>query len=157
MDIKQIEKLAAIMTDANLTSISIKENDTEITLERQSPAASANSFPVPFSANEWRDAASVGIIGQADTVTTIVTDDTTSCQGNLVTSPTVGIFYASPSPDSESFVQIGSKVKKGDILCIVEAMKLMNEITSDFDGTIAEICVGNGQVIEYGQPLFRIV
>ena len=78
-------------------------------------------------------------------------------EGALVLSPTVGVFYASPSPDARPFVEVGDQVKKGDTLCIIEAMKLMNEIPSEVDGTVAEICVGNGQVVEYNQPLFRIV
>ena len=72
-----------------------------------------------------------------------------------VKSPMVGVFYAAPSPDAQPFVQVGSKVKKGDVLCIIEAMKLMNEITAEQDGTIVEICAQNGQAVEYGTPLFR--
>ena len=76
--------------------------------------------------------------------------------GSLVTSPLVGTFYAAPSQDLPPYVQVGDKVKKGQVLAIVEAMKLMNEIESDFDGEIAEIYVENGQPVEYGQKLFRI-
>ena len=77
-------------------------------------------------------------------------------QGKVVESPLVGTFYAAPSEDAEPFVAVGDTVKKGQTLAIVEAMKLMNEIESDYDGTIAEIFVENGQAVEYGQPLFRI-
>ena len=76
--------------------------------------------------------------------------------GNVVKSPLVGTFYAAPSEDAAPFVKIGDKVKKGQVLAIVEAMKLMNDIESDFDGEIAEIYVENGQPVEYGQPLFCI-
>ena len=79
-----------------------------------------------------------------------------SQEGNVVTSPLVGTFYAAPSQDLPPYVQVGDKVKKGQVLAIVEAMKLMNEIESDFDGEIVEICVENGQPVEYGQKLFRI-
>ncbi len=68
----------------------------------------------------------------------------------------VGVFYSSPSPEAEPFVKVGSKVKKGDVLCIIEAMKLLNEINADTDGEIVDICVNNGDVVEYGQPLFKI-
>ena len=78
-------------------------------------------------------------------------------EGTYVRSPAVGVYYAAPSPDSKPFVAVGDTVQRGDTLCIIEAMKLMNEITSDIDGEIVEICVGNGQVVEYDQPLFRIV
>ncbi|MBP1888639.1 acetyl-CoA carboxylase biotin carboxyl carrier protein [Clostridium moniliforme] len=76
--------------------------------------------------------------------------------GSIVTSPMVGTFYGSPSPDSESFVKVGDPVKKGDVLCIIEAMKLMNEIESEFSGTVAEILVKDGDMVEYGTPLFKI-
>lgn len=75
---------------------------------------------------------------------------------NIVKSPMVGTFYAKPSPNSENYVDVGKKVKKGDILCIIEAMKLMNEIESEFDGEIKEILVKDGQMVEYGKPLFKI-
>lgn len=73
-----------------------------------------------------------------------------------VKAPLIGVFYASPSPDSAPFVSIGSKVKKGDTLCIIEAMKMMNEITAETDGEIVDICVQNGQVVEYSQLLFKL-
>ena len=76
--------------------------------------------------------------------------------GNIVTSPMVGTFYAKSSPESEPYVKVGQMVKKGDILCIVEAMKLMNEIESEFDGEIKEILVKDGEAVEYGKPLFII-
>ena len=75
----------------------------------------------------------------------------------MVTSPMVGVFYASPSPTDPPFVTVGSKVKKGDVLCIIEAMKLMNEITAEEDGEIIDICAGNGSVVEYGQILFKML
>ena len=73
-----------------------------------------------------------------------------------VKSPMVGVFYAAPAPDAKPYVQVGDKVKKGDVLCIIEAMKLMNEIQADADGEIADICVQNGDLVEYGQTLFKI-
>jgi len=78
-------------------------------------------------------------------------------EGNLVKSPLVGTFYAAPSQDAAPYVKVGDTVKKGQVLAIVEAMKLMNEIESDFDGTVAEICVENGESVEYGKILFRII
>ena len=73
-----------------------------------------------------------------------------------IKSPIVGVFYAAASPDAKPFVEIGSRVKKGDVVCIVEAMKLMNEITAEFDGEVVDVCVHNGDVVEYGQPLFKL-
>ena len=74
----------------------------------------------------------------------------------VVKSPMVGTFYSKSSPDAKPYVEVGRKIKKGDILCIVEAMKLMNEIESEFDGEIAEVCVKDGEMVDYGKPLFKI-
>ncbi len=76
--------------------------------------------------------------------------------GKIITAPMVGTFYLKPDPNSAPFVEIGRKVKKGDIVCIIEAMKLMNEIESEFDGEIAEILVKDGAMVDYGKPLFRV-
>lgn len=76
--------------------------------------------------------------------------------GNIMTSPMVGTFYLKPSPNAEPYVKVGQRVKKGDILCIIEAMKLMNEIESEYDGVIEEILVKDSECVEYGKPLFRI-
>ena len=120
-----------------------------------------NTAPVPASTDEMAVtvtgktvAEAQGVKGteQSETVPQSGEDQT----GSLVTSPLVGTFYAAPSQDLPPYVQVGDKVKKGQVLAIVEAMKLMNEIESDFDGEIAEIYVENGQPVEYGQKLFRI-
>ena len=90
------------------------------------------------------------------TETSSVSEEITEQSGNIVKSPIVGTFYAAPGSDKPSFVKIGDKVQEGDTLCIVEAMKIMNEITSPYVGEIAEIYVSNEELVEYGQPLFRI-
>lgn len=77
-------------------------------------------------------------------------------EGNIVKSPMVGTFYSKPSPNADAYVSVGDNVKKGDVLCIIEAMKLMNEIESEFDGEVVEILVKDGEAVEYGKPLFRI-
>lgn len=77
-------------------------------------------------------------------------------EGNIVKSPMVGTFYMKPAPNAKPYVEVGQKIKKGDVLCIIEAMKLMNEIESEFDGEIAEILLKDGEMVEYGKPLFRI-
>ena len=77
-------------------------------------------------------------------------------EGNIVKSPMVGTFYMKPSPDADPYVEVGKQVKKGDVLCIIEAMKLMNEIESEFTGEVKEILVKDGEMVEYGKPLFRI-
>ena len=150
MDVKTIESLARLMKETGLTSLKLSEGETSLKLERlpmggialaEAPAptgAQALGVPAPAPAAPAAPAASAQ-------------------EGALVLSPTVGVFYAAASPDSKPFVEVGDQVKKGDTLCIIEAMKLMNEIPAEVDGTVAEICVGNGQVVEYNQPLFRIV
>ena len=77
--------------------------------------------------------------------------------GKIITSPMIGTFYAKPSPDSNPYVEVGSVVKKGDTVCIIEAMKLMNEIETEFEGKIVEILVKDGEMVEYGKPLFKVV
>ena len=144
MDVKEIESLARLMKENGLTALELTEGEAKLKLERRmepaaAPAPAAPAAPV---------AAALGVTpaeGPAQT------------EGTLVLSPTVGVFYSAPNPDSKPFVEVGDQVKKGDTLCIIEAMKLMNEIPAEVDGTIAEVCVGNGQVVEYNQPLFRIV
>ena len=78
-------------------------------------------------------------------------------EGNVIKSPMIGTFYSKPSPDSTPYVEVGTQVKKGTVLCIVEAMKLMNEIESEYDGKIVEVFVKDGEPVDYGKPLFRIV
>lgn len=140
MDVKSIENLAKLMKENGLTSLEYSQEGVSLKLERQcgaAPAVPAASAPSPF-------------------VSAPVEPEPAPKSGSLVLSPTVGVFYAAPSPESRPYVEVGDKVRKGDTLCIIEAMKMMNEIASEVDGTVAEVCVGNGQVVEYNQPLFRV-
>ena len=135
MNIKDIAALAEIVKQNELTKLEI--NGENIVIER---AAQVVQAAVPEQMHTTEPIAEVK-----------------EKEGVYVKSPAVGVFYAAPSPDSKPFVAVGDTVHKGDTLCIIEAMKLMNEINSEMDGEIAEICVGNGQVVEYDQPLFRII
>ena len=146
MEIKKIKELAGLMQESDLTALEIKEGDTSIRLERR-PADKPAGQPDPGHPH--------GIAETAGPFTPAA--HAQAKEGTLVTSPTVGVFYAAPSPESSPFVQVGDKIRQGDTLCIIEAMKLMNEIPAELDGTVAEVCVGNGEVVEFGQPLFRIV
>ncbi len=92
---------------------------------------------------------------KAETVSA-VSESVSKSEGTPITSPMVGVFYAAPAPDQEPYVSVGSRVNKGDVLCLIEAMKLMNEVTAEKSGEITEVCVDNGQVVEYGQTLFMI-
>ena len=150
MNIKEITKLAELMENKGLTLVEITEEGRAIKMERQ-PAASY-AFPIMGEERAQAPQPSMPQITGANAADLNQSIDNTS----VVKSPTVGVFYASASPESESFVQVGTNVKKGDVLCIIEAMKLMNEITSEVDGEVVEVCIGNGQVVEYGQILFKI-
>lgn len=143
MNMKDIAALAELVRKNELTKLEI--NGESILIERMPAAAPAAAAPaaVQTVAEQMHTAEPIGEVQEK--------------AGVYVKSPAVGVFYTASSPDSKPFVEIGDTVQKGDTLCIIEAMKLMNEITSDVDGEIAEICVGNGQVVEYDQPLFRIV
>ncbi len=150
MDVKKIESLAKLMQETGLTALELSEGESVLKLERrQEVIAAAPTAPVlPAAAPAAAGVEALGVTHE---------QAAPRKEGTLVLSPTVGVFYASPSPDSRPFVEVGDKVKKGDTLCIIEAMKLMNEIPAEVDGTVEEICVGNGQVVDFNQPLFRIV
>lgn len=147
-----VKALALLMQEAGLTSLEIKETDFYIKLEKSLPAQSTQAVvqqPVLPAVPVAEVPAAVP-----------VQDDDPGMDFNnvkLVSSPMVGVFYAAPSPDREPFVSIGSHVKEGDTLCIIEAMKLMNEITAECDGEIVDICASNGDVVEFGQTLFKII
>ena len=149
MDVKKIESLAKLMKETGLTGLELVEDGQQLRLERQvevvaAPVAAAvPAAPVPATGAE-----ALGVTHE---------EPAPVKEGTLVLAPTVGVFYSATSPDARPFVEVGDQVKKGDTLCIIEAMKLMNEIPAEVDGTVAEICVGNGQVVEFNQPLFRIV
>ena len=147
MDVKAIESLAKLMKENGLTSLELSEESVSLKLERKLETAAA---AVPAAVAAQAPAA-------ASPFAPAPVEAASGKEGTLVLSPTVGVFYSASTPDGKPFVEVGDQVKKGDPLCIIEAMKLMNEIPAEVDGTIAEICVGNGQVVEYNQPLFRIV
>ena len=152
MDIKWIEELARVLRENDLTALEVQEGEKSVKLERK-PAEGlpTNSFAAA-SVPAMKDNPPFVPAGAGAENTAA-----RPVKGTLVTSPTVGVFYAAASPDSKPLVEVGDEVKKGDILCIIEAMKLMNEIPAEADGVVQEICAENGQVVEYGQPLFRIV
>jgi len=147
MDIRKIKKLIELLEKSGLAEIEIKEGDDAIRISRSSSVVAAAPVPVaPLAA----PAASAAVIEED-------TDEKSDIpEGHAVTSPMVGSFYASPSPESKNFVEIGSKVKVGDTLCIIEAMKIFNEIEADKAGTIVAILKEPGDPTEFGEPLFII-
>jgi acetyl-CoA carboxylase biotin carboxyl carrier protein len=153
MDIKQIEALAKIMSKNGLSEIEITEGELKISLKKENGAADA------LSTNPVAPVVQAPQIEKAEPKKSEKDEKKNgySFSGlKEVNSPLAGVFYSAPSPESAPFVKVGDKVKKGDVLCIIEAMKLMNEITAEADGEIADICVENEQIVEYGQTLFTI-
>ena len=132
-----IRKYAQLMKELDLTGLEITENDQKVRLERTVPVAGVPTVSV-----------------EAPTVSTPAKAE--SGDYISVKSPIVGLFYAAPAENADPYVTLGDRVKKGQTLCIVEAMKLMNELSAECDGVIEKICVTNGQMVEYGTELFRI-
>lgn len=148
MRISEIQKLAEIMERYSLTAVRLGEGEERVELERGAvvaPVAQPAVLPT---------APSMPIVGES--AVSVETHTPSAASSSDVRSPMVGVFYSAPSPDAEPFVKIGDRVHKGDVLCIIEAMKLMNEITAESDGEVVDICVENGQLVEFDQCLMRI-
>ena len=167
MEIKDIVTLIEAVSKNNLTSFVLEENGTKLSLKREkeretvvtavpapgfAPVSAAPMMSQPPAAFQVSGASEAS--GAETPAANAESRDIAS--GNTVSSPLVGTFYASPSPDAEPFVKTGDRVKKGQVLGIIEAMKLMNEIESEYDGVVEAVLVNNEEVVEYGQPLFRI-
>lgn len=137
MDLEKIEKLVNIIENSSMLEFSIQEGDTKIKMSRRGTA---------------------GVPGEP--VTVVHTESKPAAEENededYITSPIVGTFYSAPSPEAKAFVKVGDVVKAGQTVCILEAMKLMNEIESEFDCEIEAVLVSNEQKVEYGQPLFKV-
>lgn len=145
-DIDYVEKLAKVLADNSLTEISLEDGEQAITLRKEVVGvAPAVAVATPQPASSAPTPAPVQAASQEP-----------AHKGKALTSPMVGTFYSAPSPDAEAFVKVGQTVKEGDVVCIVEAMKLMNEIESDFSGKVTEICVQDGQPVEFGQVLMYV-
>ena len=154
MEFENLFTLIKTVSDSELTDFDYEENGTRIRLKKkkETVVVSGASSNVPVMGLE-----NIQTVENAAAVNTANAQaDNSEPEGMIVKSPLVGTFYAAPAEDADPFVSVGDPVKKGQTLAIVEAMKLMNEIESDFDGKVAEIYVENGQAVEYGQPLFRI-
>ena len=145
MEYEKIKQLMDDMGNSKLSSIDIDFPDgTKISMKKNENAEATIKTVVVENKE----------VKTEESESTKLSDENT---GNIVKSPMVGTFYIKPNPSAEPYVEVGQRVKKGDVLCIVEAMKLMNEIESEFDGEVAEILVKDGEAVEYAKPLFRIV
>ena len=146
MKIDEIKELIQALEASSLTSLEISQGETSVKLEK--------NYMQPSAILQAAPAEQPVVMANAASVVSSEAAPPVQKKGSAVSCPLVGVFYAAPSPNDAPFVAVGDTVKKGDVLCIVEAMKLMNEITAEEDGVITEICAENGQVVEYGQPLF---
>jgi acetyl-CoA carboxylase biotin carboxyl carrier protein len=152
IDIKKIQELIEIMKANGLEELEIQEGDSKVALKRHFPHSVRQAAgPLPIS---MQAAGAESSMPASDTSVQAGTQHEKNL--NEIKSPIVGTFYAKPSPESEPFVEIGSKVDTRTLVCIIEAMKVMNEIRAETDGTIVEVCVTNGQAVEYGQALFKV-
>lgn len=153
MEFENILTLIKTVSDSELTNFKYEENGVKLSLsKRQNQVVSSVTYE-PYVINETAKAAPApqkteSIVEKQDALEDL--------SGNIIKSPLVGTFYTAPSEDADAYVKVGDKVKKGQTLAIIEAMKLMNEIESEFDGNISEVYVENGQAVEYGQPLFKV-
>jgi acetyl-CoA carboxylase biotin carboxyl carrier protein len=155
MNFNEIKELVQLIEKSNLTGFSYQKDGLKLKIEKRSVTALSNE-QLPLQNIQPSNTS----FGQ-----TIVSEPTTlefektqpeMIQGKIVKSPLVGVYYASPTPTSEPFIQVGQKVNKGDVLCIVEAMKVMNEVVAEYEGEILEIYADNEVLVEYGQSLVRI-
>ena len=176
MKVEQVLELVKAVSDSELTEFKYEEDGVKLSLKKtsdrivqvQAPAAPVAApviapAPVPAAAPVSAPAAApvsapagAPVNSPAGAEAPAEASAEGELKGNVVKSPLVGTFYAAPAEDADPFVKVGDSVKEGQVLAIVEAMKLMNEIESDFTGTVTEILVENGQAVEYGQPLFVI-
>lgn len=144
-----IEKLAKILADTDLTEISLEDGEQAITLRKDVIVSAAPQVVAAAPQVAQAPVANAPVAAASES-------KAPAKKGTPITSPMVGTFYKSPSPDADAFVSVGQTVSKGDVVCIVEAMKMMNEIESEVSGKVVEICVEDGQPVEFGQVLMYV-
>jgi acetyl-CoA carboxylase biotin carboxyl carrier protein len=149
MDLRKLKTLIDLVSESNISELEIAEADGKVRIVKASAQAAPAAAPTGTQPAPAMTATAAERAAGAEPAPAAVT-------GNVVKSPMVGTFYRSASPGSDAFIEIGSTVKVGDPICIIEAMKIMNEIEADAAGTIKEILCENGQAVEFGQPLFVI-
>ena len=147
MDLRKLKTLIDLVADSGIAELEVTEGEDRVRIAKFSPA------PTAPAAAATTVAIPAALAGAANGTNAL---PLTEPEGHVVKSPMVGTFYRSPSPGAASFIELGQAVKPGDTLCIIEAMKLLNEIEAEVGGTVKQILVENGQPVEYGQPLFII-
>ena len=151
MDLRKLKTLIDLVSESNVSELEITEADGKVRIVKAGAAPVVMMQAAPQAAPVAAAAAAPAAVEAAPGVAAPAVET-----GHIVTSPMVGTFYRASSPGAKSFAEVGDVVKEGQAVCIIEAMKIMNEIEADKDGTITKILVENGQPVEYGQPLFVI-
>jgi len=146
MDLRKLKKLIDLVQESGIAELEITEGEEKVKIVKGGVVSVAHPVPAPAPAIPHMTTAPPPAAPAAEAAPAV--------EGHVVKAPMVGTFYRSPSPDAKAFVEVGQAVKEGDVICIIEAMKLMNEIDADAAGTVKAILVENGQPVEYGQPLF---
>ena len=152
MDIRKIKKLIELVEESGISELEISEGEESVRISRAPANVGYPMMQQAYAAPVQQPALATAVAP----VAAVAEAAPAEISGHIVRSPMVGTFYRTPSPDAKAFVEVGQKVNAGDTLCIVEAMKMMNEITADFDCEIEAVLVSNEQKVEYGQPLFRV-
>ncbi len=150
MDLRKLKKLIDLVQDSGIAELEITEGEEKVRITSVAPGSHTVYAQAPVMAPP------VAHTPMAPAAPATAAAETAEPEGHVVKSPMVGTFYRSPSPTAKAFVEVGQSVKAGDTLCIIEAMKLMNEIESDATGVVKAILIENGQPVEYGEPLFII-
>ncbi|CAB3777428.1 acetyl-CoA carboxylase biotin carboxyl carrier protein [Pararobbsia alpina] len=157
MDLRKLKTLIDLVSESGISELEVTEGEGKVRIVKNAPPVfmpqAAQMQYIPQGYAPQAPAAGPAPAAEAAAVAAPATG---LSQGHVVTSPMVGTFYRAPSPGADAFVQVGDTVKEGDTICIIEAMKLLNEIEADKSGVIKEVLVENGQAVEYGQPLFVI-
>jgi len=157
MDLKLIKNILNLISDSDVDEVAIEEGDFKIKVKKTGTVEQI-TYSQPMQAAPAQPAAPTQPQAPASPDSSAASESSggSSAKGETVKSPIVGTFYKAASPDSDPFVKVGSKISKGDTLCIVEAMKIMNEIEAEFSGTVQELLIDDGQAVEFDQPLFII-
>ena len=164
MDIRKIKKLIELLEESSLSEIEIVEGEESVRLCRAAPGGPPAGYPPgnPYGlpahvqAAAWSAPGAAAAPGQAPVAAPQAEDEEGVPEGELVRAPMVGTFYGAPSPDAEPFVSLGQRISEGETMCIIEAMKMFNQIEAETSGTVVAILVENGQPVEFDQPLFVI-
>ena len=152
MDIRKVKKLIELLEESGIAEIEIHEGEESVRISRGSTVAAPQAINVTTPA----PAPAPVPVNTPTSVPESNPSNDYADEGHVITSPMVGIFYTSPSPEEPAFVEKGQEVKAGEVICIIEAMKIMNQIEADTDGKLVRVLVENGEAVEYGQPLFVI-